>query len=108
MGRISDYGFGSWHIWKGGISPKKYIQVLEQRMLPYRHCLFQGRPLIFQQDDFSARFMLDLLYWHSFIEESRCWNPLQAEMGQQVKQLLSSVPRCLQAVVKSRGDATQW
>jgi len=26
----------------------------------------------------------------------------------QVQQLLSSVPRCLQAVVERQGDATQW
>ena len=33
------------HIWKGIINTKKYIEVLEQHMLPVRQCLVQGRPV---------------------------------------------------------------
>ena len=38
-------------IWKGTINAERYIEVLEQHMLPSRQCLFQGRPCIFQQDN---------------------------------------------------------
>uniref|UniRef100_A0A9J8ARF6 Tc1-like transposase DDE domain-containing protein n=1 Tax=Cyprinus carpio carpio TaxID=630221 RepID=A0A9J8ARF6_CYPCA len=39
------------HIWKGTINAERYIQVLEQHMLPSGRCLFQGRPCIFQHDN---------------------------------------------------------
>uniref|UniRef100_A0A9J7XYE4 Tc1-like transposase DDE domain-containing protein n=1 Tax=Cyprinus carpio carpio TaxID=630221 RepID=A0A9J7XYE4_CYPCA len=39
------------HIWKGSINAERYIQVLEQHMLPSRRRLFQGRPCIFQHDN---------------------------------------------------------
>ncbi len=42
---------GSLHIWKGTINAERYIQVLEQHMLPSRRHLFQGRPCIFQHDN---------------------------------------------------------
>ncbi len=42
---------GSLHIWKGTINAERYIQVLEQHMLPSRRRLFQGRPCIFQHDN---------------------------------------------------------
>ena len=44
-------GMGSLHIWKGTINAERYIQVLEQHMLPSRRRLFQGRPCIFQHDN---------------------------------------------------------
>ena len=50
-GCISAYGMGSLHIWKGTINAERYIEVLEQHMLPSRQRLFQGRPCIFQQDN---------------------------------------------------------
>ncbi len=50
-GCMSACGMGSLHIWKGTINAEKYIQVLEQHMLPSRRCLFQGRPCIFQHDN---------------------------------------------------------
>ena len=50
-GCMSACGMGSLHVWKGTINAEKYIQVLEQHMLPSRHHLFQGRPCIFQQDN---------------------------------------------------------
>uniref|UniRef100_A0A8C1MQE8 Transposase Tc1-like domain-containing protein n=1 Tax=Cyprinus carpio TaxID=7962 RepID=A0A8C1MQE8_CYPCA len=49
-GCMSACGMGSLHIWKGTINAERYIQVLEQHMLPSRH-LFQGRPCIFQHDN---------------------------------------------------------
>uniref|UniRef100_A0A9J7XCN4 Uncharacterized protein n=1 Tax=Cyprinus carpio carpio TaxID=630221 RepID=A0A9J7XCN4_CYPCA len=48
---ISACGMGSLYIWKGTISAERYIQVLEQHMLPSRCRLFQGRPCIFQHDN---------------------------------------------------------
>uniref|UniRef100_A0AAY4BIP7 Tc1-like transposase DDE domain-containing protein n=1 Tax=Denticeps clupeoides TaxID=299321 RepID=A0AAY4BIP7_9TELE len=50
-GCMSACGMGSLHVWKGIINAEKYIQVLEQHMLPSRCHLFQGRPCIFQQDN---------------------------------------------------------
>lgn len=50
-GCMSACGMGSLHIWKGTINAERYIQVLEQHMLLSRHCLFQGRPFIFQNDN---------------------------------------------------------
>uniref|UniRef100_A0A8C1DR28 Tc1-like transposase DDE domain-containing protein n=1 Tax=Cyprinus carpio carpio TaxID=630221 RepID=A0A8C1DR28_CYPCA len=50
-GFMSACGMGSLHIWKGTINAERYIQVLEQHMLPSRHRLFQGRPCIFQHDN---------------------------------------------------------
>ncbi len=44
-------GMGSLHIWKGTINAERYIQVLEQHMLPSRRRLFQGTPCIFQHDN---------------------------------------------------------
>ncbi len=50
-GCMSACGMGSLHIWKGTINTERYIQVLEQHMLPSRRRLFQGRPCIFQHDN---------------------------------------------------------
>ncbi len=50
-GCMSVCGMGSLHIWKGTINAERYIQVLEQHMLPSRRRLFQGRPCIFQHDN---------------------------------------------------------
>ncbi len=50
-GCMSACGIGSLHIWKGTINAERYIQVLEQHMLPSRRRLFQGRPCIFQHDN---------------------------------------------------------
>uniref|UniRef100_A0A8C2KV30 Tc1-like transposase DDE domain-containing protein n=1 Tax=Cyprinus carpio TaxID=7962 RepID=A0A8C2KV30_CYPCA len=50
-GCMSACGMGSLHIWKGTINAERYIQVLEQQMLPSRRRLFQGRPyFVFQHD----------------------------------------------------------
>ncbi len=50
-GCMSACGMGSLHIRKGTINAERYIQVLEQHMLPSRRRLFQGRPCIFQHDN---------------------------------------------------------
>ncbi len=50
-GCMSACGMDSLHIWKGTINAERYIQVLEQHMLPSRRRLFQGRPCIFQHDN---------------------------------------------------------
>ncbi len=51
LSSMSACGMGSLHIWKGTINAERYIQVLEQHMLPSRRRLFQGRPCIFQHDN---------------------------------------------------------
>uniref|UniRef100_A0A9J8CWP7 Transposase n=1 Tax=Cyprinus carpio carpio TaxID=630221 RepID=A0A9J8CWP7_CYPCA len=54
-GCMSACGMGSLHIWKGTINAERYIQVLEQHMLPFRRRLFQGRPCIYQHDNARPR-----------------------------------------------------
>ncbi len=48
---ISAYGMGSLHVLEGTMNAERYINVLEQHMLPSRQRLFQGRPCVFQQDN---------------------------------------------------------
>lgn len=50
-GCMNACGMGSLHIWKGTINAERYIQVLEQHMLPSKRRLSHGRPCIFQQDN---------------------------------------------------------
>ncbi len=145
-GCMSACGMGSLHIWKGTINAERYIQVLEQHMLPSRRRLFQGRPCIFQHDNarphtasittsWLRRRRIRVLKWPvcspdlSPIENIWCiikrkmrqirpktveqleacirqeWNNIPIP---KLEQLVSSVPRRFQTVIKSRGDATQW
>ncbi len=48
---ISAYGRGSLHVLEGTMNAERYINVLEQHMLPSRWRLCQGRPCVFQQDN---------------------------------------------------------
>lgn len=50
-GCISAQGMGNLHICEGTINAERYIQVLEQHMLPSKRRLFHGRPCLFQQDN---------------------------------------------------------
>ncbi len=144
-GCMSACGMGSLHIWKGTINAERYIQVLEQHMLPSRRCLFQGRPCIVQHDNarphtasitsWLHRRRIRVLKWpvcspdRSPIEN--IWRIIKRKMRQRrpktvekleacirqewdnipipkLEQLVSSVLRRLQTVIKRRGDATQW
>uniref|UniRef100_A0AAR2IMB0 Tc1-like transposase DDE domain-containing protein n=1 Tax=Pygocentrus nattereri TaxID=42514 RepID=A0AAR2IMB0_PYGNA len=50
-GCVSAHGMGNLHICEGTINAERYIQVLEQHMLPSKQRLFQGCPCLFQQDN---------------------------------------------------------
>uniref|UniRef100_A0AAR2KV54 Tc1-like transposase DDE domain-containing protein n=1 Tax=Pygocentrus nattereri TaxID=42514 RepID=A0AAR2KV54_PYGNA len=50
-GCVSAHDMGNLHICEGTINAERYIQVLEQHMLPSKQRLFQGRPCLFQQDN---------------------------------------------------------
>ena len=51
-GCVSSHGImGNLHICEGTISAERYVQVLEQHMLPSKQRLFQRRPCLFIQDN---------------------------------------------------------
>ena len=50
-GCVSALGKGNLHFCDGTINAEKYIEILEQHMLPSRRHPFQGSPCIFQQDN---------------------------------------------------------
>ncbi len=143
-GCMSACGMGSLHIWKGTINAERYIQVLEQHMLPSRRRLFQGRPCIFQHDNarphtasittsWLRRRRIQVLKWPACNPDlspiENIWRIIKRKMRQRrpktveqleacirqewdnipipkLEQLVSSVPRRLQTVIKRRGDAT--
>ncbi len=144
-GCISTYGMGSLHVLEGTMNAERYIKVLEQRMLPFRRCPFQGRPCVFQQDNAKPNTAAITTAWHSrrvrvlnwpacspdlspieyiwrIIKRKICqrWPRTLQQLETYIRQewdqiptpklqkLITLMPRRLQPVLKSRGDATPW
>src|SRR4029434_8851544 len=55
-GCVSALGKGNVHFCDATINAEKYIEILEQHMLPLRIHPFQGSPCIFQQDNAKPDF----------------------------------------------------
>lgn len=111
-GFISTYGIGSLNIWKGTINAERYIQILDQHMLPSR-CLLQGRAHMLQQDDAKPH-TAAIQKQHGFmVEQSRrftyCKYLEHYEIyDKEVPGLLSRQERCHIPLSKSRHILASW
>ncbi len=137
-GCISAYVMGSLHVLEGTMNAERYIKVLEQHMLPSRRRLFQGRPCVFQQDNTKPHTAAITTAWlrSKFCSPDlspieNIWRIIKRKIHQKrpqtlqqletyirqewdqiptpkLQKLITSMPRCLQTVLKRRGDATPW
>ncbi len=60
---INACGMGSLHVLEGTMNAERYIKFLEQRMLPSRQRLFQGRACVFQQDNAKPHTAANTTAW---------------------------------------------
>ncbi len=136
-GCIIAYGMGSLHVLEGTMNAERYIKVLEQHMLHSRWRLFQGRPCVFQHHTAAittARLRsrrVRVLNWPACSPDlspiENIWRIIKRKIRQRwpwtrtlqqqewdqiptpkLQKLITSMPRCLQTVLKRRGDATPW
>ena len=145
-GCISSHGMGDLHFCEGNINAEKYIQILEQHMLPSKQRLFHGRPCLFQQDNakpHSARVTtawlrskrVQVLPWPACSPDlspiENVWRIMKRKIRQRrprtveqlkrfikqeweriphekLRELVSSLPKCLLSVIKRKGDVTKW
>ncbi len=93
-GCISAYGMGSLHVLEGTMNAERYINVLEQHMLPSRRRLFQGRPCVFQQDNAKS-------------EKKWTWRDIRPSMVTHTRNLCSALthPKCTHTAVNTH---TPW
>ena len=64
QGCVSAHGTtGNLHIYIGTINAERYIQVLDQHILPSKQRLFQGRPCLFQQDSAKPHYARVTTAW---------------------------------------------
>ena len=70
MGVVSARGMGNLHICEGDVNAERYIQVLEQHMLPSKQRLFQGRHGFFQQDSVEPHSTCVTTAW---LHSKRVW-----------------------------------
>ncbi len=131
---ISAYGMGSLHILEGTMNAERYLKFLEQHMLPSRWRVFQQDNTKPHTAAITTAWLrsrrVRVLNWPACSPDlspiGNIWRIIkqktnnfsaagklyQARMRPNSKpklqKLITSIPRCLQTVLKIRGGATPW
>ncbi len=136
-GSINAYGMGSLHVLEGTVNAERYIKFLEQHMLPSRRRVFQQNNAKPQNAAITTAWLhsrrvrvLNLPacspdlspienIWHiiklKYVKDNHklfsSWKTTLGKNGTKspkVQKIITSMPICLQTVLKRRGGTTPW